>query len=133
VALVERMVFDLVGSRAPAVAHSVEVRLTTSTWTSSDWTNPLDVFLDPQQGAVEPYECKHGARGLDQGDLNQLQDVALSARDEGKQCRPTVATLDTAAAIRIVLSKLAIRGTVYFAHKDELLALADGPPFLNIS
>jgi hypothetical protein len=132
--LVERLVFALVGARDRRVEHSVEVQLSANRWTGRSWTNPIDIFLDAAGQAVEVYECKHGARGLDQGDLDQLQDVALTARDEGRNCRPTVATLDTANAVRIVLSRrLAIRGTVYFAHKDELLSLADGPPFLNVN
>jgi hypothetical protein len=130
-ALVEYLVVALIATRDRGVRHSVSVQLTSNKWTGKAWTNPLDAFLEPRAGPVEAYECKHQVGSLDQDDLNQLEDVAATARESGKTCRPTFATLDTANAVRLRMKRIAARGTLYFAHKDAIIGLADGPPHLS--
>lgn len=130
-ALVEYLVVALIATRDSSVRHSVEVELSSNRWTGRAWTNPVDALLDPHVGPVEAYECKHQVGRLDQDDLNQLEDIAATARESGKACRPTFATLDTANAVRLRMKRIAARGTLYFAHKDAIVGLAEGPPHLS--
>ncbi|HSW42634.1 MAG TPA: hypothetical protein VLM76_09015 [Patescibacteria group bacterium] len=126
--LLERYVHDLVASRAPAsVKREVLIELALHPHSGSPWSNPKEVVVDDEP--FEAYECKWGG-AIDQGDVDELGDVLLSARTEGVDARPCVAIMCSERDLRTRIATYGIQldEVLYLSDMTDLPVLGERPP-----
>jgi hypothetical protein len=125
-AFLERLVHELVGGRrANATYREREVELTHNPRSRRQWTHPKEVVVD--DNPFEVFECK--ADGMvDVGDIDQLSDIATTARAEGTDPRATVVTLDSEAQLRRMAVAWRLTETIHGVPIERILGLADDPP-----
>ncbi len=132
-ALLERLVFSLVGSRQGAdSSRETKIHLTVNKHSGASVTGRKDVVRD--DNPFEVYECKFGG-GIEQWELDQLGDVFLTAEAEGTDGRPCIATMATMTQLqnRIRQKGLVLHKKLYFAGLSELPLLAAKYPTLQIA
>ena len=67
--------------------------------------HPYDVTVE-REGATEAYDCKWGARGINEDVLHQLDDARSHAADEDESLRVTLVVLDAARSCDVRLARL---------------------------
>jgi len=122
-ALLERIVHVLVSQRRRSLLREVAVAIAPAGHHGQPWTNPKELVVDDDP--FEVFECKVSAVWIDQGDIDELCDIADAADTEGVESRPTIAVLETQRAVRA--QRLNIWRPIYFAHIDDMVDLRLGP------
>jgi hypothetical protein len=130
-AVLERYVYGLVLHRHPdATTREAHVRLTENPHSGRDWTGLLDVVAaaEPSPAPFEAYECKFGG-GVEQDDVDQLGDLWLTALEEERDPRPTVATMGSERQIRerIRANAIELDEVLYFVPIQDLPILGARP------
>jgi hypothetical protein len=135
-AVAERLVVELIGSRPAIVLREQKIALTKARWTRWTESRPKDALVDTAGGAFEVFECKRSPAalgGVDQTLINELGDIQETGEAEGRDTRTCIAWLVPYEAILRKLKYLDIRACLYYAARDDILALRDGPPESRIN
>ena len=136
-AVLERLTYELVRRRDGRAMREQQVRLLARRWTtrpagpSGEWSKPKDTILADGHRAFEVYEAKFAAN-LDQDDLNELADIAISAMSEGTSPFAVLTTMESDRSLFTRLRLLEPRGTLYYAADENLLELRNTGPALTV-
>jgi hypothetical protein len=129
-AVLERLVWTLVKSRATVVHREQQIELTVNPRSRNQWTHPKEILVD--EHPFEVFECKSDGM-VDIGDIDELSDIWSTATAEGTVSRPTVATLDSEMRLRAMAPAWRLREPIYYAAIDQLLELRERPATLDLN
>jgi hypothetical protein len=105
-AVVERLVYSLIDThRSPL--HEAWIETTEHPHSEKPRSGLKDIVVDGE--TLEVYECKF-TNGFEQWEINELADILLTAKDEGRNCVPCIATLGTRAQLD---ARAKQRGIIY--------------------
>lgn len=123
-AVLELVVAELARGRGASV--ETEVRVLLHQLDPPGCTNPIDVVVD--EDPFEAYECKAHPRSIKQDDLDQLQEVELSANAIGRDAVVAVATLGSRFALEQAVASLTVPAAIRHLCWSDLLEIGDAPP-----
>lgn len=129
-AVLERLVWTLVRSRATVVHREQQIELTVNRRSRNQWSNPKEIVVD--EHVFEVFECKSDGM-IDIGDIDELSDIWSTATAEGTASRPTVATLESEMKLRAMAPGWRLKEPIYYAAIDQLLDLRERPATLDLN
>lgn len=125
-ALLERLVHKLVELRLPGdTFHEEKIELTHSPRSRRSWTAIKEVVADGAQ--FEVYECKSDGMP-DIGDIDELSDIATTAKAENTDPRPTIAIFGSEGHLRQLAKGWRLTEDIYGVAIDSLLGLRNAAP-----
>jgi hypothetical protein len=93
--------------------------------------HPYDVTVE-EPDSPEIYDCKWGARGIDEDVLHQLDDARRHAAEEGRSVRVALVVFDAERSCRVRLAGLrAPVEAIGLVSLERLAELALGPPAIG--
>jgi hypothetical protein len=122
-AVLERIVYELVALRGASPVREQGVVL--HQYRPARVSPPKEVVVDDDP--FEAYECKRKSGRLDQPDLDQLEELRVSALTIGRAAAVGVATLDSWRALELAVAHLTIPGSIRHLCQSDLLELGDAP------
>lgn len=120
-AVLERLVHDLVQEREPGLMREVEIAINPAGHSGRPWSRPKELVVDSDP--FEAYECKLSPHWINQDDINDLCDIGDAADADGIDSRPTLAVLNTPAALRAQRAALRVWRPIFVADVDDLIDL----------
>jgi hypothetical protein len=125
-AIVEELTASLLARRVGADAVRRERRVLFDGVRSE--IHPYDVTVE-REGATEAYDCKWGARGINDDVLHQLDDARTHAADEDETLRVALVVFDAerSCGVRLDRQSAPRDGTAIIAL-EALDRIAEGPP-----
>lgn len=125
-ALLERLTDGLVRSRLPTTTfHEHEVELKVNPRSRRQWTHSKEIVAEGD--AFEVYECKANCLP-DPGDVDELSDVASTAKAEGTEALPTLVVFGSIEQLRRMSVAWRLTETIYAVPTEAILDLRLRPP-----
>jgi len=129
-AVFERLIWAMCSARKPAeTTRETHVALVANKHVADPRTGRMDVVVDAVP--FEAYECKFGSK-IEQSDIDDLGAIFVTARAEGVDSRPSVATWGTRWQLdaQIKRAGIVLDEVLYYADEDELSrnVVRDRPP-----
>jgi hypothetical protein len=125
-ALLERLAHELVSKRLPgATFHEHAVALLLNPRSRRGWTHPKEVVATGP--FFEVYECKNDGMVVLE-DVDELSDVATTARAEHVDARATLVVGVTEGTMRIRANAWRLTETLYLVTLERILGLAKDEP-----
>jgi hypothetical protein len=131
-AVVERVVWELVRKRDPALMREKQIELTSHRYSQRAWCNPKEI-ISYRSHEYEVHECKLSPNGLDKDDVDELADIRDTAVNEGLTSFVGVATLDTDLAFQQHAKRLRTHGPLHYVTEKDVLRLGGDPPIRTFS
>jgi hypothetical protein len=120
-ALVERLAYELVATRASGLDRERKVQLN-----DRAASNHLEIVID--EDPFEAYECKYSPARFNQGDIDQLEAVRAAAVRNGRRGVVGVVTLDSWRHLEQAVATLTVPRDLRHVCASDFLELQDGPP-----
>jgi hypothetical protein len=126
-AIIEALTERLCGQRSTDVAVEQHVGPLPPKLYFNGRSKPMDVLVKDDR-LLEVYECKSDPKDLTDEDAVELDAIADLAADEDQPIRLAVASLQDRDYVQDALADLRFRTDLRVATREDLHALADGPP-----